>query len=264
VDNLEVLKYKLTKGRFFSHDYPSDTTAVVINEAAVKLFGWTDPIGKEMLTTIGGNEQSFEVIGVVRDFNFQSLHTTVQPIVMRFTNSADYLLVRYQGDPNELISSIHAEWKKVAQGEYFDYKFMDEKFNALFKVESQAGLILFVLTIQAITIMTMGILALISYLSYQRSKEFSIRKVLGASAWQIVRILSGDFVKLFLIAFFPACVLGYYFSNEWLATFEYHVNISTTLFIVTAITCLSIIAITISFHSIKIAHENPVKALRQK
>ncbi|MBA4055041.1 MAG: hypothetical protein C0490_10040, partial [Marivirga sp.] len=205
-DHMDVIKFEMKDGRYFSKDFATDTTAIILNEAAVREFGFTNPIGEEILYNNGGDAgiERLKVIGVVKNFNFESFKTEVRPISIRYTPNSDNLLVRYEGSPREVVANVEKLWKELSPSEPFEYVFLDENFDELFRAEQRMGNIFSIFSGLAIFIASLGLFALAAFTSEQRTKEIGIRKALGASVFGLTVLLSKEFTKLVVIAFVPA------------------------------------------------------------
>lgn len=266
-DHADILKMKVKQGRFFSQEFPSDSTAAVINEAAVKEFGFENPINEELLDYNGEKPEAIKIIGVVEDFNFEDLKSKVRPMVIRLTDqngSGDYrnLLVRYEGNPQDVVASIEKHWKESASGEPFEYTFLDQDFDALFRSEMRLRNSFTVLAGLTILIACMGLFALAAFTTEQRTKEVGIRKAMGASKLSLIVLLSKEFTTLVFISIIPALALGYYFSDIWLNDFAYRINIGPMIFIGSALVAIVIAWLTVSYQALKAAASNPVDSLR--
>lgn len=261
-DHLEVMKFRLKEGRFFSRDFATDSTACILNEAAVKQFGWAEPLGKEILDFNGPEPETIRVVGVVEDFNFESLKTSVRPMIIRLTERSRNLLVRYNGSPQQLISSIEGVWKQYAPGDPYQYAFLDEDFDTLFQSEKRLRDIFTVFSCLAIFIACLGLFALAAFTTEQRTKEIGIRKALGASVFKLSLLLSKEFIILVLIAIIPAVGLGWYLATWWLADFPYRIELSPLIFIVSAFLSIVIAWLTVSYQALKAASSKPVDSLR--
>lgn len=261
-DHLEVMKFKVKEGRFFSRDFATDSTACILNEAAAKQFGWTEAVGKELLDFNGPEPETIRVVGVVEDFNFESLKTSVRPMIIRLTERSRNLLIRYTGSPQQLISSVEGVWKQYAPGDPYQYTFLDEDFDTLFQSEKRLRDIFTVFSCLAIFIACLGLFALAAFTTEQRTKEIGIRKALGASVFKLSLLLSKEFIILVLIAIIPAVGLGWYLANWWLADFPYRIELSPLIFIVSAFLSIVIAWLTVSYQSLKAASSKPVDSLR--
>ncbi len=261
-DHMDVLKFELTEGRFFSRDFPSDSSAILLNEAAAREFGFDKPVGEDILFKDGENTLRLRVIGVIRDFNFESFRDKVRPISIRLTQNANNMLIRYSGNPGELITSIENAWKTYAPNEPFEYSFLDERFDNLFRGERRMGTIFGIFSGLAVFIACLGLFALAAFTSEQRTKEIGIRKALGATPFSLTLILSTEFIKLVLIAFVPASLAAWYGASEWLAGFSHRTEISPLIFVISGVAAIVIAWLTVSFQAIRAAGTNPVNSLR--
>jgi putative ABC transport system permease protein len=266
-DFVPALQLQLLTGRNFSKDF-SDSTSVIVNEETVKQVGWKEPLG-QYLEYPGGNNQKFKVVGVVKDFNVQSLHNAIIPFALFHSSSktydigSSYILARIEpGETNNVISKLETKWKSFAPATPFDYSFLDEEFNALYKSDKRVGSVFGLFTILSIFVACLGLFGLATYTAERRTKEIGIRKVLGASVQGVVRLLSKDFLKLVFIAALIAFPLAWWAMNKWLEDFVYRIDINWQVFVAAGIAVLLIALITVSFKAIKAAIANPVKSLR--
>ncbi|MBL7878202.1 MAG: ABC transporter permease [Cyclobacteriaceae bacterium] len=261
-DHLDVMKFTLLEGRFFSREFATDTAAAVINEAAVKEYGFQNPVGEELLDFNSETPETVHIIGVVKDFNFETLQSKVRPLVIRFTDVSRNLLVRYEGDPRQALSVIESSWKSLVPGEPFQYTFLDQNFDSLFRSEMRLRDIFVVFSSLAIFIACLGLFALAAFTTEQRTKEIGVRKAMGASVFSLTLLLSKEFTRLVLIAIVPAVAAGWYVANWWLEGFVYRTELSPVIFIGCALLAIVIAWVTVSFQSVKAAKINPVNSLR--
>jgi putative ABC transport system permease protein len=261
-DHQKVMKFDLKEGRYFSNDFPSDSSAIILNEAAVKEFGWKDPLNQFVLYAGDGKNQKLKVIGVIRDFNFESFKTNVRPLSIMLTKNSRVLMIRYEGSASTIVNTLEKLWKQQAGNEPIDYSFLDERFDELFRSEQRMGKVFTVFTGLAIFIASLGLFALAAFTSEQRTKEIGIRKAMGASTFGLTVLLSREFTQLVLVAFVPAAGLGWYVSNSWLKSFAYRIDVNPFILVLSGLLALVIAWITVSFQSIKAARSNPVKSLR--
>ncbi|MGH2649474.1 MAG: ABC transporter permease, partial [Ginsengibacter sp.] len=264
---IPTLGMQMVKGRNFSHDFPTDSTGIILNEAAVKLLGFKNPIGEIFYRPYDGNGNqrsvAFHVIGVVKDFNYSSLHENIRPIAMEMGENWGSMGVRVNSkDIPVLINKIESKWKTMAAGQPFSYTFMDADFSNIYNADQRTGKLFITFAIFAIFIGCLGLFGLVTYAAEQRTKEIGVRKVLGASVGGIVAMLSKDFAKLVLIASLIAFPVAWWVMNKWLQSFAYRTNISWWVFIIAGIVAIVIALITVSFQAIKAAIANPVKSLR--
>lgn len=261
----EVLQLEMAQGRFFSKELASDSAACVLNEAAVKALGWTHPLNEKL--TGDGSEVSagMTVIGVVKDFQFESFKTKVKPVViLPITKRYFNMLVRYNGDTRDVIASVEKIWRRYAPNEPYEYAFLDQKFDELFREEQRLGQLFTVMSGMAIFIACLGLLGLASFTAEQRTKEIGIRKVMGASVASVNSMLSKEFMLLVVISFVIASALAWYAMKEWLSTFAYRIELSPWLFLWGGVVAGSIAWLTVSYHFIRAARANPVEALRSE
>ncbi|MFZ5973208.1 MAG: ABC transporter permease [Bacteroidota bacterium] len=263
-DHMDVMKFELKEGRYFSRDFPSDSLAIIMNEAAIREFNFTDPLNSEVLYngSNGTEFQKYKIIGVMKDFNFESFRDKVRPLAIVLSNDARNLMIRYEGSPSQLIDNVSKLWKEMANNEPFEYEFLDQSFDRLFRSEQRMGTVFSVFSGLAIFVACLGLFALSAFTSEQRTKEIGIRKALGASSFGLTLLLSKEFTKLVLIAFVPAAAAGWYVSNNWLQEFSYRVDISPLILVGSGIAAIVIAWLTVSFQSVKAARSNPVESLR--
>jgi putative ABC transport system permease protein len=267
-DFAKTMKLKLSIGRFFSKENITDSLAVVLNESAVKLLGITDPVGKRIISPGRTAEQnvSYTIVGVLKDFHFESLHQKIRPLGIFLNRGLTaYLPVRIgAGDVTGSVSFIESQWKKFVPDKPFEYFFMDDDYNKLYQSEQKTGEIFTVFSVLAIFIACLGLFGLAAFTAERRTKEIGIRKVLGASTPGIVILLSREFTKWVLLANLIAWPLAYYFMTNWLQNFAYRIDPGPGIFFLAAVAALFIALITVSFQAIKVAVANPVGALRSE
>jgi putative ABC transport system permease protein len=258
--HMDVMKMELKEGRYFSKDFPSDSTAIVLNEAAVKEFGYANPVGEEIF--FAPTQETLKVIGVVKNFNFESYKNQVRPLSIRLAKSSNNLLVRYEGNAQSLIASVEKLWKQNASNEPFEYTFLDQEFDQLFRAEQRMGTVFSIFSGLAIFIASLGLFALAAFTAEQRTKEIGIRKAMGATMFSLTVLLSREFTKLVIIAFIPAAIFGWWVSNQWLDSFAYRIDVSLWVIVASGFGSIVIAWITVSYQSIKAASTNPVHSLR--
>jgi putative ABC transport system permease protein len=256
--------YEMSAGRFFSPDFTSDTTAIILNETAYKQMAFTSLEEASVLSYRGETPTPLKVIGVLKDFNFASLRDEVKPIAVILGREPNFeMAIRLSaGNVQEQIKALEKIWKKYAPDAPFEYSFIDQNFDSLFRAEQRMSQIILIFTILAISIACLGLFGLAAYTAEQRSKEISIRKVMGASISQVVVLLSRDFTLLVMIAFVLATPIAWYSSEQWLTGFANRIQIDFWFVIIAGVISLLIALITISYQSIKAAKENPVDAMR--
>lgn len=264
---IPTLNIKVLQGRGFSKDF-FDSASVILNEEAVKQIGWKNPVGK-WLEYPGGDNVRFRVIGVVKDFNVQSLQAAMIPFALFHISSKTYdrgaanIVAKIKSpDLTRVISQLESKWKSFAAAEPFDYNFLDAEFDAQYRSEQRLGSIFSIFAGLSIFIACLGLFGLSAFMAERRTKEIGVRKVLGASVQSVVVLLSKDFLKLTFVSMIIAFPVAWYFMNKWLEDFAYRVNIGWTVFLVAALGTLLITLVTISFQAISAAIANPVKSLR--
>ena len=259
----DTYNMKLAAGRFFSPQIPTDTTkSVMVNEAAVRTFGWKtaeNAIGKRF----GKGDDARYVIGVVKDFNFESLHKPVDALLIRYTKVGSSLSLKIDGRHiDEAINHLKKTWQSMVPDVPLVYSFVDESIGRQYGNEQKMQGIFYGFAILSLLIACLGLFGLSIFVVERKIKEIAIRKVLGASIPGIVGLLSKDFLKLVIIAAVIATPLAFYFMHQWLQDFAYRINIGWWVFAASGIVALLIALVTISVKAIKAAMGNPVKSLR--
>lgn len=257
---------EIIKGRNFSRSFPSDSSAALINETAAKVLGYDDPVGKKLYTISDvetGEVQAFNIIGVVKNFHFESLKQNIGPLCFLYGRNTYLTSFKVTAaNISSILKQAEAKWKAMASGKPFSYRFLDDSFDEMYRSEQRVGKIAFVFSLLAILIACLGLFGLVTFIAEQRAKEIGIRKVLGASVRGIVQLLSKDFVRLVLIAFVIAAPASWYFMNKWLEDFAYRVQLSWWVFVAAGLIALVIAILTLSVQAIRAALDNPVKNLR--
>ncbi|MEM9674136.1 MAG: ABC transporter permease [Bacteroidota bacterium] len=262
---LPQYQMEVVAGRFFSEDFSTDSSAMVVNEALIKSYGYSSAeaiIGKRF--SQWGVEG--EIIGVVKDYHFRSLQQEIAPMTIRMESTfARYFSINVATDDlSSTLASLEEEWKTLAPQRPFNYFFLDEAFDRQYRAEARFGQLFIYFAGLAIFIACLGLLGLISYTIVQRTKEIGIRKVLGATESSIVRLLSKDFLVLVLISFVIATPIAWYTLQQWLADFAYRSPMPWWVFILAGSVATFIAMLTVSFQSVKAAISNPVEALRSE
>ena len=276
-DYVPTLGLKIIAGRNFSHQMATDTDAVLINEAAAKMFGYTDPINHVIYDPQDPKAmilKPYHIIGVMKDFNYQSLQYPIKPLAMvprsadikGWGGAAGYAFVRVKPFTNmpALLNKIKENYKKYDQKTPIEYNFLDETFKAQYQAEDRLASIFNFFTYTAILLAVMGLFGLTAFTIQQRVKEIGIRKVLGASVTSIVQLLSTDLMKLVLIAILIASPIAWFAMDKWLQDFAYKISINWWVFILAGGGAAIIALTTVSIQSIKAALTNPVKSLRSE
>ncbi len=265
-DYVETLGMDIIEGRNFSKEFGSDSSAVILNETAAKFFGWEDPLGK-IVGQFDSNEDAtivkYNVIGIVKNFHFESLRNTVGPVLFFLDRSTSKVAFRINTENTiQLISFVKERWNEFAPGQPFDYTFMDEEFTSMYNAEERIGKIFSVFAFLAILIGCLGLFGLAAFTAQQRTKEIGVRKVMGASVGGIVVLLSKEFVKLILVSFVIAAPVAYHYMNGWLEDFAFRTDVGLLTLAFAGLAALFIAILTVSYHAIKIAITNPIKSLR--
>jgi len=264
-DYLKTMGISLAKGRNFSKEFGTDSSAVIINETTAKFLAYDDPIGKKIYSAFDNpaTPRAYTIIGVAKNFNYESLHTTVGPLTFLLGHSRGLASFKVKAENiTSLLKNVEAKWKQMAPSMPFSYRFLDESFAEMYRAEQRVGKIALTFAVLAIFIACLGLFGLVTFIAEQRTKEIGIRKVLGASVNGIVQLLSKDFVKLVFIAFIISAPFAWWAMNKWLEDFAYRINISWWVFVLAAFIALAIALLTVSFQAIKAAIANPVKSLR--
>jgi len=265
-DFIPQYNIKMLTGRSFKKEIGTDSSgACIINEAAVKSFGWDSPqeaIGKRLREGLYGLE--VEIIGVAKDFHYRSLQIEVEPLIIEMLPQmfSQISLTFYSPSVKEALSWIERRWNELFPGKPFEYFFLDENFDRQYRAEEQTGKIVGALTFLALFVAFLGLFGLSAFTAEQRTKEIGIRKVLGASISGIVALLSKEFIKWVLLANLIAWPIAYYAMDRWLQNFAYRIGIGLWTFLLAGTLALGIALLTVSYHAIRAATTNPVEALR--
>ncbi len=257
----KTIGWEIKEGRDYSREFTTDSTSLILNEAAVKLTGLKNPVGE----TIKWNGDDHKVTGIVKDMVMESPYTPVKPTIFFLDYGwANVITIRIKPSMpvRDAIAKITPVFKKIDPGSPFEYKFTDEEYAQKFSDEERIGNLATVFAILAIFISCLGLFGLASFVAEQRTKEIGVRKVLGASVLNLWRMMSKDFVVLVVISCFIAIPIAWYFLNNWLEKYEYRTNISWWVFVLAAGGALAITILTVSFQAIRAALANPVKSLR--
>lgn len=274
-DYLKTFGMQIKEGRYFSEEFPSDSSAVVLNETSVQYFNLgSDPIGKKISTFTDEKPDgtpdlnsvgSWTVIGVVENFHFESLKENISPLAFFLRPNNGSVAFRFEAKNTQtVIETIEKTWKALAPGQPFQYSFLDEDFANLYSTEQRLGKTFAVFAGLAIIIACLGLFGLTAFTAEQRTKEIGIRKVLGASVSSIIFLLSKEYGKLIIIAFVLAAPLAWYAVNWWLKSYTYKVEIGVWVYVMAGVAAFLIGWITMSFQSVKAASSDPVKSLRSE
>lgn len=266
-DYLTTLGMHIKTGREFSRDFPSDSTAVILNETAAKQMGLTV---NDYVSNHHGEQDSlygvsYKIIGIVEDFHYESLRENINPLVFHLGKRSGYVALKVEaGDTKSTIAHLNRIWDEMAPGQPFSYSFMDDRFDRIYANEQKIGQIFGVFAFLAIFIACLGLFGLASFTAEQKRKEIGIRKVLGASVSHIVNKLSFNFIKLVVVAFLLASPLAYFGMSAWLDDFVYRTDIQIWVFAVAGLAACTIAWLTMGFQSWKAARANPVTSLRNE
>ncbi|PSL49067.1 ABC-type lipoprotein release transport system permease subunit [Chitinophaga niastensis] len=263
-DYAKTLDLKIVAGRDFSRNYGTDSTAVVINELMAKQLGEKDPIGVELMMN---DKVPLHVIGVVKDYHFESLRKKIDPLVMTMkdASSLGYIFIKVQtNNPVNALKKIQQTWRRINPLAEHDASFLDENTQRMYRHEQRFSKIFMSGALLAIIISCMGLFAIAVLVMAHRQKEIGVRKVLGASVSGIVLLLSKDFLRLVLVAVVIASPVAWYFMHRWLQGFEFRVNIHWWVFVIAGVLAICIAFVTISLQSIKAALANPVNSLNRE
>lgn len=271
-DYIPTLSMEMKAGRNFSREFPSDSMAIVINEEAARRFGFEDPIGQKVSTFsyesgVLHKEKplTYTIIGVVRNFHFESLKENITPLCLLLGDSGWSTLIRFSaGNTEAVLAHMEKKWKAAMPGYPYEYTFMDDAFANMYTSEQRLGDIFAIFASLAIIIACLGLFALTAFTAEQRTKEIGIRKVLGASVGSILFLLSKEFGKLILISFVFAAPLAWFAVDWWLNGYTYKVEIGVLVYLLAGLIALGIAWITMGFQSVKAAIANPVQSLRSE
>lgn len=262
-DYFSTLKIDFDKGRNFSMEFGSDSSAaVIVNEAMVKRMGWSEPVGKKFKLSPNDSLALWKVIGVTKDFHQQSLYNPIEPLMFIPSLNNESVLVKIENDVDGSIKSIEQSWQEVFPTIPFEYSFLDEAFLEQYETDQLRGNLFLGFSFITIIITCLGLMGLASYTTEQRTKEISIRKVLGAQTNGLVSLLVKDFVYLIGIGAVPAFIAAWYVMNEWLSSFEYHIEIEYFIFVLVFVSILILTIGTTGYFALKAANSNPAEKLK--
>ncbi|ACT92369.1 ABC transporter permease [Dyadobacter fermentans] len=267
-DYIPTLGMTIAHGRNFSREYGTDSSGIIINETAVKTFGWTPENAMNRLITRNDNDgkkTTFRVIGIVKDFHFRSMHEQIGPLVMTLSSGWGWMMVKTRSkDVSPLLAAMKSNWNSFQYDMPFSYTFLDERFNETYKAEQKTGQILATFAGLTIFVACLGLFGLATFTAEQRTKEIGVRKVLGASVAGIIALLSRDFLKLVIIALLIATPAAWWLMDRWLQEFAYKVDVSWWIFALAGVLAVVVALCTISYQSVKAALMNPVQSLRSE
>ena len=261
----DAYKLEIVEGRWFEEGNSSDSTALILNEAAVKAFGFKDPLSRRLYTQFGDEKQTpRRIIGVVKDFHFQSLHQDVRPLIIQFNDNSQYQLsVRISGQETaKTLDFIERTWFSFKEQQPIHMTFLEEDLAALYNNDEKAAVVFSIFSVLAIFIAALGLLGLASFSASQRTKEIGIRKAMGASISSVLLTLSREFIWLVLIATLAAWPLGYFIMKNWLQDFPSRIGLDPMVFIISSLMAFFIAAVTVILRVYQAASMNPVSSLR--
>jgi putative ABC transport system permease protein len=265
---VDTLGLTITRGRGFSREF-NDGRNVLINEAAVRQFGWTDPVGMKLHRAGGQDEPTGEytIVGVVKDFNYNSLHAPINSFVYFYYEGPDRIFGNFNirlkpANAAATLAAVEGLWKSFGTGEPFRYAFMDDKLDALYGNERTSGRVFSIFSLLAVLIACIGLFGLSAYTTVMRTKEIGIRKIMGSTPARITAMLSADFARLVLLALLVGVPIAYFAMSRWLENFAYRTDISIWIFLAAGGAALAVEQLTVSYQALKAARTNPADALR--
>jgi len=257
---IEDMKIPLVAGRYPSKERLADSTAIIVNEKTAEVMETDNPVGK----TLKFWNTNYKIVGVVKDFHINSLHEEIAPLIVVHSDEwFNYLFVRpTAGNTKQALATIQPTYQSLSQGNPFEYEFLDDSYAAMYQSEQTTGALADLFALIALFISSLGLLGLATFSAEQRTKEIGIRKVLGASVTNLVALLSKDFLKLVAVALLVAIPVAYYFIQNWLQNFAYHIDLQWTVFAITIGIALLISFMTVGFQAFRAAIANPVKSIK--
>ena len=267
---VETYQIEMAAGRYYEEGRQADQQSAVINEAAVKDLGITDPVGKQLVAIAPNPDQSltFTIIGVMKNFNFKSLHHRIDPLIVHLygpEGRGRFVSVRIHGENiRETMAFLENTWRKFVSNQAFEYDFFDDHFARIYQAEERTGQIFFSFSLLAIIIASLGLFGLAAFVAEQRTKEIGIRKVLGATQTGIIFLLSRQFTKWVIFSNLFAWPIAYYFMRKWLQRFAYQTSISVWSFLLAFVVVLFMALLTVSYQTVKASRSNPVELLRHE
>lgn len=262
-DFYETMDFRMAEGRWFSRQFASDSSKVIINEAAAKIMGFSveEAVGQKIALS---ENFDLEIIGILKDFHFRSLHEFVQPAYFRMAGTSNAAVRLEAGREEEALAGIEALYQQFAPGYIFDYAFLDNSYQALYQSERRVGTLSSYFASFAIIISCLGIFGVAAFTAERRIKEIGIRKVLGATTSSIVMMLSKDFIILVFAAIILALPISYFFMEDWLTQFAYKIDLSGWIFFSASLISLMIAWLTVSSQALRAANVNPAKSLKKE
>ncbi len=260
-DYVETMGMKMMMGRSFSKNNTADTLGIIINEEAMKLMNLEKPLGE--VVNYNYTRKNYTIIGVVKDFHFKPIHTKIEPLILFLSQRNEFsnVMVRAEGNAEENIKMMETAWKKLNPEKSFEYSFLNEDFDNLYRAETQTGTLFQYFAVLAIIISCLGLFGLASFTVEQRSKEFGIRKVFGASISKLYYIASRDFILLVIISCFISIPVAWFWMKQWLSGFAYRIELSAGVFVIAGLAAIFIALLTVSYQALKVGNINPARAM---
>ncbi|MEL6974525.1 MAG: ABC transporter permease [Bacteroidota bacterium] len=264
---LSTMGMEIIQGRNFSEDFEAESNKLIINETSAKILGFEGNAIDKLVSMTSGNSaevEKYRIVGVVKDFHFQSLYKAVEPLIMVYQPNPGLIVKTATSDIAGLLQTTENLWNEFSPAEPFTYGLLDDLYNQIYVKEQKMGLVLQIFTFLSILIGCMGLFALATFAAEQRLKEIGIRKVLGASVAQVLHMLSKDFLKLIVVAFVVAVPLGYFLTQQWLQEFAYRIEMQWWVFGLSGVLAIVIALFTVGWQSFKVAIMNPVSVLKDE
>ncbi len=260
---IETLGVEMAEGRAYSQQFGSDTTKIIFNEAGIKVMGLENPVGKTIRLW---DQYDLEIIGVVKDFHYQSLHEEVSPLFFRLSprNTWNFMIRLEAGREKETLASLKTLYENFNPGFAFEYQFQDQEYALLYAAEQRVASLSFYFATMAILISCLGLFGLATFTAERRTKEIGIRKALGSSSTNIVLLLSGDFTRMVLLSIGLGLPMSYWLLNQWLQRFAFHIDLGIGYFVLAGAIALIIAWLTVASQAIRAANVNPVNCLREQ
>jgi putative ABC transport system permease protein len=266
-DLIKTMGYEVVAGRFFSRDFPADSSRILINETAMRQFGWDSFEGKKIMSRFNTmEEREVEVIGVLKDFNFETLKSTIRPMIIFLGGEPNFEMgVRFaSGDVQKNLAIVESVWKKYAPDAPFEYSFLDANFDATFRSEQRMGQLFIIFTGLAILIACLGLLGLAAFSAEQRTKEIGIRKVMGATVPNLIFLMTKDFSRLVMVSFIIAAPVAWWALDKFLQRYPYHIDFPWWVLMLAGSLALLFAVIIVSTQALRAATANPSQSLRSE
>jgi predicted lysophospholipase L1 biosynthesis ABC-type transport system permease subunit len=260
--SIEILKIEMAQGRAYSRDFYPDTARVIFSEAAIKYMGIKDPIGKKV--TVWGKQ--FEIIGISKDFHYESLHEVFKPVVLRLEPESTWMIMAKieKGKEQETIAALKKVYERLSPGFVFEYKFLDEYYQSQYVAEQRVATLSKYFAGLAILISCLGLFGLAAFTAERRLKEIGIRKVMGSTEFGIIYLLSAEFTRIVLVANLIALPIAYFLSRSWLGEFAFRIELKWWFFVAAGVAALAIAWLTVGSQAYKAARVNPTRCLRDE